>query len=150
MKVIFIKDLRGQGKRGEIKELKDGYAKNFLIPKKMAAEATKSMLNEIEQKLAKEQRILREERQAAENMAKELKGVTVTINAKFGGEKMYGSVTTQDVADALKVMGYEIDKKKIKLAPGEMKSVTLTAQMIEDISSGEISFSLEDVGGKVK
>ncbi|MBO5776350.1 MAG: 50S ribosomal protein L9 [Clostridia bacterium] len=113
MKVILLTDVQGHGKKGEVVNINDGYAKNFLIPKKMAAEATKSMLNEIEQKLAKEQRILREERQAAENMAKELKGVTVTINAKFGGEKMYGSVTTQDVADALKVMGYEIDKKKI-------------------------------------
>ncbi|MBR2349835.1 MAG: 50S ribosomal protein L9 [Clostridia bacterium] len=113
MKVILLTDVQGHGKRGEVVNINDGYAKNFLIPKKMAAEATKSMLNEIEQKLAKEQRILREERQAAESLAKELKGIVVTINAKFGGEKMYGSVTTQDVADALKGMGYEVDKKKI-------------------------------------
>ncbi|MBO5773835.1 MAG: 50S ribosomal protein L9, partial [Clostridia bacterium] len=93
--------------------INDGYAKNFLIPKKMAVEATKQMMNEIAQKTAKEARLLKEEREKAEALAKEIKGITVTITAKFGGEKMYGSITTQDVADALKKLGYDVDKKKI-------------------------------------
>ena len=79
----------------------------------MAVEATKQMMNEIAQKTAKEARLLKEEREKAEALAKEIKGITVTITAKFGGEKMYGSITTQDVADALKKLGYDVDKKKI-------------------------------------
>ena len=113
MKVILLQDIQGHGKKGEIVVINDGYAKNFLIPKKMAVEATKQMMNEIAQKTAREARILKEEREAAEALAKQIKGITVTVLAKFGGEKMYGSVTTQDVADALKGMGYEVDKKKI-------------------------------------
>ncbi len=113
MKVILLQDIQGHGKKGEIVNINDGYAKNFLIPKKMAAEATKQMMNEIAQKTAREARILKEEREAAEALAKEIKGITVTVLAKFGGEKMYGSVTNQDVADALKAMGYDVDKKKI-------------------------------------
>ena len=113
MKVILLQDVQGHGKKGDIVVINDGYAKNFLIPKKMAVEATKQMMNEIAQKTAKEARILKEERERAEALAKEIKGLTVTILAKFGGEKMYGSVTTQDVADALKKLGYDVDKKKI-------------------------------------
>ena len=113
MKVILLQDVQGHGKKGDIVVINDGYAKNFLIPKKMAVEATKQMMNEIAQKTAKEARILKEERERAEALAKEIKGLTVTIFAKFGGEKMYGSVTTQDVADALKKLGYDVDKKKI-------------------------------------
>ncbi|MBQ8178280.1 MAG: 50S ribosomal protein L9 [Clostridia bacterium] len=113
MKVILLQDIQGHGKKGEIVNINDGYAKNFLIPKKMAVEATKQMMNEIAQKTAREARILKEEREAAEALAKEIKGITVTVLAKFGGEKMYGSVTNQDVADALKAMGYDVDKKKI-------------------------------------
>ena len=113
MKVILLQDVKGHGNKGDIVVINDGFAKNFLIPKKMAVEATKQMMNEIAQKTAKEARILKEEREKAEAVAKELKGITVTILAKFGGEKMYGSVTTQDVADALKKLGYDVDKKKI-------------------------------------
>ena len=113
MKVILLQDVQGHGKKGDVVVINDGYAKNFLIPKKMAVEATKQMMNEIAQKTAKEARLLKEERESAEALAKELKGITVTVLAKFGGEKMYGSVTTQDVADALKGMGYNVDKKKI-------------------------------------
>ena len=113
MKVILLQDVQGHGKKGEVVVINDGYAKNFLIPKKMAVEATKQMMNEIAQKTAKEARLLKEEREAAEALAKQLKGITVTILAKFGGEKMYGSITTQDVAEALKAMGYTVDKKKI-------------------------------------
>ena len=113
MKVILLQDIQGHGKKGEIVVINDGYAKNFLIPKKMAVEATKQMMNEIAQKTAREARILKEEREAAEALAKQIKGITVTVLAKFGGEKMYGSVTNQDISDALKAMGYDVDKKKI-------------------------------------
>ncbi len=140
MKVILLQDVQGHGKKGEIVVINDGYAKNFLLPKKMAVEATKQMMNEIAQKTAKEQRILREEREAAEATAKELQGVTVTVLAKFGGEKMYGSITNQDVADALTSLGYTIDKKKI-VVKDAIKSV--------GIYDAEIKI-YKDVNAKIK
>ncbi len=140
MKVILLQDVQGHGKKGEIVVINDGYAKNFLIPKKMAVEATKQMMNEIAQKTAKEARLLKEERERAESMAKELKGVTVTILAKFGGDKMYGSITTQDVADNLKKMGYDVDKKKIVIKDS-IKSV--------GIYDAEIKL-YRDVNAKIK
>ena len=140
MKVILLQDVQGHGKKGDVVVINDGYAKNFLIPKKMAVEATKQMMNEIAQKTAKEARLLKEERERAESMAKELKGVTVTILAKFGGDKMYGSITTQDVADNLKKMGYDVDKKKIVIKDS-IKSV--------GIYDAEIKL-YRDVNAKIK
>ncbi len=114
MKVILLDNVQGHGKKGEIVNVNDGYAKNYLIPKKLAVEATNSVLNEIRQKVAKEQRLLREERLAAEELAKKIGGSVVVVKMRCGEDgKMYGSVTNQDVADGLKAMGYEIDKKKI-------------------------------------
>ena len=113
MKVILLADIQGQGKKGDIVAVNDGYARNYLLPKKLAAEATKSVLNEIEQKLAKEARLLREERAKAEAVADRMRGTTVAIYVRCGDGKMYGSVTTQDVADALAKEGFEVDKKKI-------------------------------------
>ena len=114
MKVILLDNVQGHGKKGEIVNVNDGYAKNYLIPKKLVVEATKSVLNEIQQKVAKEQRLLREERLAAEELAKKIGGSVVIVKMRCGEDgKMYGSVTNQDVADGLKAMGYEIDKKKI-------------------------------------
>ncbi len=115
MKVILLSDVQGHGKKGEIVVVNDGYAKNYLIPKKLAAEATKSLLNEIDQKLAREMRIMKEERAAAEALAKEISNVTVRIEVKCGDGKMYGSVTTQNIADALSALGYNVDKRKIVL-----------------------------------
>lgn len=115
MKVILLADIQGHGKKGDIVTVNDGYARNYLLPKKLAAEATKSVLNEIEQKLAKEARILREERAKAEAAAEKMRGVTVAVYVRCGDGKMYGSVTMQDVAVALAKEGFEVDKKKISL-----------------------------------
>ena len=116
MKVILLDNIQGHGKKGEIVTVNDGYASNYLLPKKLAVEATKAVMNEIQQKVAREQRLLKEERDAAEAVAKSLKGATVVVKMRCGEDgKMYGSVTNQDVADGLKSMGYEIDKKKITI-----------------------------------
>ena len=116
MKVILLDNIQGHGKKGEIVTVNDGYARNYLLPKKLAVEATKAVLNEIQQKVAREQRLLKEERDAAEVVAKSLKGATVVVKMRCGeGGKMYGSVTNQDVADGLKAMGYDVDKKKITI-----------------------------------
>ena len=116
MKVILLDNIQGHGKKGEIVTVNDGYARNYLLTKKLAVEATKAVLNEIQQKVAREQRLLNEERDAAEVVAKSLKGATVVVKMRCGEDgKMYGSVTNQDVADGLKAMGYDVDKKKITI-----------------------------------
>lgn len=115
MKVILLQDVKAIGQKGDLAEVNDGYAKNFLIPKKLAAEANKTMVNEYKQRIAKEARIKEQEKQTA----MELKGIlakkVLDVAVKCGDGKMYGSVTTQDIANALAKDGIEIDKKKITI-----------------------------------
>lgn len=140
MKVILLKDVQGHGKKGEIVVVNDGYAKNYLIPKKLAVEATKSVLNEIEQKVAREARIMKEERASAESLAKELSSVVAKVAVKCGDGKMYGSVTTQNIADSLAELGYNVDKRKIVLKDN-----------IKDIGMYSAEIKLyKDVSAKIK
>lgn len=115
MKVILLQDIKPIGKKGDLAEVNDGYARNFLIPKKMVMEATKSAVNERNQQIAKEQKRLAEEKAAALELCKEINGKQIDVPVKCNGDKMYGSVTTQDVADALAAKGYTVDKKKVTL-----------------------------------
>ena len=105
MKVIFNVDVRGQGKKGEMKEVSDGYARNYLLPRKLASEATADALNAIKLK----------EKALAEENAKRLSGVMVRIQAKAGqGGRLFGAVTSQEISDALRAQhGIEIEKNKI-------------------------------------
>jgi large subunit ribosomal protein L9 len=115
MKVILLTDIQGHGKKGNIVEVNDGYARNFLLPKKMAVEATKNVINEYNTKLEKEKRLLQEEKDKAFALAKQLEGTPVDVKVRCGEGKMYGSVTTQNIADALLEKGITVDKKKITL-----------------------------------
>jgi len=123
MKVILLQDVQGTGKKGEIKEVKDGYARNALFPKGAAIEATKANLTLLEQKKGSAQHKLDTEREAAQNTADKLAGMGVKVIAKAAGEdgRLFGSVTTKDVAAALKKDGFDIDKKKLSLQ-GDIKS----------------------------
>jgi len=115
MKVIFSVDVRGQGKKGEMKEVSDGYARNYLIPRGLAAEATADNINAMKLKeKAKAAQIAREKAQAEEN-AKKLEGVQVLVRAKAGSSgKLFGAVTSQEISDALKEQfGIDIEKNKI-------------------------------------
>lgn len=115
MKVIFNADVKGQGKKGELKEVSDGYARNYLLPRKLANEATADNLNTFKLKeKAKAAQIAREKAEAEEN-AKRLGEVTVTVRAKAGGAgKLFGAITSQEISDALKEQhGIEIEKNKI-------------------------------------
>lgn len=115
MKVIFNEDVRGQGKRGEMKEVSDGYARNYLLPRKLASEATPDMLNAFKLKeKAKKAQMAREKAQAEEN-AKCLEGVVVKISARAGqGGRLFGAITSQEISDALREQhGIEIEKNKI-------------------------------------
>lgn len=115
MKVIFNTDVKGQGRKGELKEVSDGYARNYLLPRKLASEATADNINahNLKEK-AKAAQIAREKAEAQEN-AKKLSEITVTIRAKAGSAgKLFGAVTSQEISDALKEQhGIEIEKNKI-------------------------------------
>ena len=115
MKVIFNVDVRGQGKKGEMKEVSDGFARNYLLPRKLAAEATADSINTMKLKEKARQAQMAAERAQAEEYAKKLGEVTVTIKAKAGqGGKLFGAVTSQEISDALKAQhGIEIEKNKI-------------------------------------
>ena len=120
MKVVLLADVKGHGKKGEVVEASDGYARNFLLPKGLAKEATKGALNEVKGKSEakayhKEQEIL-----AAKETAAKLEGGKVTIASKAGDNgKLFGKITNQNVADAIKYqLHVVVDKRKVQLSDG--------------------------------
>ncbi len=117
MKVIFLKDVKGTAKKGEMKEVSDGYARNFLIPKGVAKEATASSINDLKQQKNAEALRKQKEEQDAKDLAERLKDITVIIYSKAGdGGKLFGSITSKDIAERLeKEYKIEIDKRKILL-----------------------------------
>lgn len=120
MKVIFIKDLKGQGKAGEEKNISDGYAKNFLIPKGYAIEATNANLNNLKGKKDSENYKKEKEIEHANELKAKLEAVTVTIKAKGGeSDRLFGSVTSKEISSKLKSeFNIDIDKKKFVLPDG--------------------------------
>ena len=116
MKVILLQDVKGQGKKGEMLNVSDGYARNFLFPKKWAVEATPGAVKEIERKRAAEEKLERERRAAAEALAKQLKDKVITLKVKCGAQgRLYGRITSAEIAAALKEQhGVDVDKRKIE------------------------------------
>ena len=115
MKVIFNTDVRGQGKKGEMKEVSDGYARNYLLPRKLASEATADAVNAFKlREKAKAAQIARDRALAEEN-AKKLAGVVVQVQARAGpGGRLFGAGTSQEISDALREQhGIEIEKNRI-------------------------------------
>lgn len=115
MKVIFQQDVRGQGKKGEMKEVSDGYARNYLLPRNLAVEANKDNLNALALKeKAKKAQEAKEKAAAMEN-AQRLRDIVTTIRAKAGANgKLFGAVTSQEIAEALKEQhGIEVEKNKL-------------------------------------
>lgn len=118
MKVIFLQDVKGSGKKGEVKTVADGYARNMLLPKRYAVEATAKNMNLLEGQKASAQYKIDLEIAAAKEAAAKVKGKKVKISAKAGSNgKLFGSVTAGNVADALnEQFGVKVDKKKIALS----------------------------------
>ena len=118
MKVILLQDVKGKGKKGQMLEVSDGYARNYMLPRKIAIEATADAVNtmRMNDKAAAEKAA--KERAAALDISRQLKEMTVTVVAKGGGNgRLFGSVTTQEIADALKAQSkIELDKRKIVLS----------------------------------
>lgn len=148
MKVIFNADVRGQGKKGELKEVSDGYARNYLLPRKLAAEATADNINALKLKeKAKAAQIAKEKAQAEEN-GKKLAGIQVIIKAKAGsGGKLFGAVTSQEISKALKEQfDMEIEKNKIVQAEPikTFGSFTVKAKLGYEISGSINVLVVED------
>ena len=117
MKVILLQDVKGKGKKGQMLEVSDGYARNFMLPKKLAIEATADAINTKKMNdKATQERIAKEKAEALAT-SKQLRELTVTVTAKGGGAgKLFGSVTNAEIADALaKQTGIKLDKRKIVL-----------------------------------
>ena len=116
MKVLLLKDVKTVGKKGEIVEVNDGYARNFLMKKGMAQQATAGVNNETNQKNAALARQKQKEYEDALAMAKELDGKVIGIVIKFGDNgKSFGAVTSKEISSELLKLGYDVDKKKINL-----------------------------------
>ena len=118
MKVILLKDIKGTGKKDQIIEASDGFARNFLFPKGLAREASATNLNAIENAKAAQKHREDVERAKAEEIRKEISGKVIRITARGAeGGKLYGSVTAQEIADALnKQYGVKVEKRKIDVA----------------------------------
>lgn len=123
MKVILMQDVKGTGKKGDVKEVSDGYARNFLIGKGLAVEATNANLNKLAGQKASEQHKIDVAKQEATEQAAKLGGKTVVIRAKAGqGGRLFGAVTPGNVADALKEQfGFTVEKRKLTVS-SEMKN----------------------------
>lgn len=117
MKVLLLQDVKGQGKKGELVEVSDGYARNFLLPKKQAVVADNAVLNEIRTKEEAKKHREAEEKKAAQENAKKLEGIVVKLFATAGADgKFFGAISAKEIADELsKQAGIEVDKRKIDL-----------------------------------
>ena len=139
MKVILLQDVKGKGKKGQMIEVSDGYARNYMLPRKIAVEATADAVNtmRMNDKAAAEKAA--RERAEANEIAKKLKELTLVVTAKGGGAgRLFGSVTNQEIADALKAKsGIALDKRKIVIAD-PIKNVgtyTVTCKLGYEISA---------------
>ena len=133
MKVILLQDVKALGKKGDMVEVSDGYARNFILPKKVGVEANEVNKNDLKLQKANQEKVAKEQYDAAVALAKELEEITVNVSVKAGeGGKVFGAVTAKEIAQALLVQhGKEVDKKKIQLADS-----------IKNIGSFEVSVKL--------
>lgn len=116
MKVIFQKDVKGQGKKGEVKEVSEGYARNYLIPKGLVVEANEANLKKLSAIEKSNARKEQEKLEQAQQLAKQLESMDIRIPAKAGeGGRLFGAVTSKQIADALEAKNIKIDKRKIEM-----------------------------------
>ena len=139
MKVILLQDVKGKGKKGQMLEVSDGYARNYMLPRKMAIEATADAVNTMRMNdKATQERIAREKAEAMET-ARKLREMTVTVTAKGGGNgRLFGSITNQEIADALKAKtGIALDKRKIVIADAikNVGTYTVTCKLGYEITA---------------
>lgn len=145
MKVILTQDVKGQGKKDQIVDVSDGYARNFLFPKKLARPADNTAINDVKNKEAAKQHKIDVERENAKEIAKRLESITVKFEYAAGPDKkLYGSVTSKDIAEALKRdYAIDIDKRKITLKENikSFGSFTADVKLFTDVS-GKINITV--------
>ena len=117
MKVILLQDVKALGKKGDVVEVSEGYARNMLLKKGMGIEATGKNMNDLKLQKANAEKIARETLEAAQSLGKEMEGKSIKIAVKTGeGGRIFGSVSSKEIAEEIKKqLGYEIDKKKIQI-----------------------------------
>ena len=127
MKVILLEDVKSLGKKGQIVNVSDGYARNLLLPKKLGVEATGKNMNDLKLQKAHEDKVAQENLDAAKAFAEELKGKQVDVGIKVGeGGRTFGSVSTKEISEAAKSqLGLDIDKKKLQL-PSPIRNLGVT------------------------
>ena len=149
MKVILLKDIKGTGKKDQILEVSDGFGRNYLLPRKLAVEATSEALNSIEKSKSAAKHREDVKKNDAETAARDLKGKTVTVKVRAGDNgRLYGSITTQEIADALKAQhGVELDKRKIEV-DGKVTTIgqtTITLKMYAGVAT-KMTLNIESSG----
>jgi large subunit ribosomal protein L9 len=152
MKVILLTDVKGRGKEGDVIEVARGFAANYLLPRKMAVEATSGNLKQLEARMHNIQKREEAKRAEAEGLAAQVSGKALTVEAKAGeGGKLFGSVTAGMVADALaEQLGVEVDRKKLDLH-GHIKTVgehTIGVRIYQDVTA-EIVVNVVPLGGEL-
>ena len=148
MKVILLQDVKGKGKKGQMLEVSDGYARNFMLPKKLAIEATPDAINTMRMNdKATQERIAREKAEALA-ISKQLRELTLIVKAKGGGAgRLFGAVTTNEIADALKKnAGITIDKRKLILDENikNVGTYTVKAKLGYEIV-GQMTVKIEEI-----
>ncbi|MBQ4116024.1 MAG: 50S ribosomal protein L9 [Clostridia bacterium] len=148
MKVILTQDVKSQGKKGQLINVSDGYARNFLLPKGLAVEADATAMNDLKNKESSRLHKIELEKQAANDIAKKLETITVKLQAKAGADgRLYGSVTSLDIANALEEQHkIQVDKRKIQLSdPLKTFGVhTVSVKLYTEIT-GKINVVISDV-----
>ena len=138
MKVILLQDVKGKGKKGQMIEVSDGYARNFMLPKKLAIEATPDAINTMRMNdKATQERIAREKAEALET-SKKLRAMTLIVKAKGGGAgRLFGAVTNAEIAAALEKQGVKLDKRKIVLGENikNIGTYTVTCKLGYEINA---------------
>ena len=139
MIVILLQDVKGKGKAGDVVKVNDGYARNMLLPKGLAKEATQGNVRNLEKQKALAEEKRQEQKAAAQELAQKLEKLTVTIQSK-GGENgnLFGSITSKDIAEALEAQeGIKVDKKKIDLAAPikQTGTETVTLKLFPEVAA---------------
>ena len=147
MKVILLEDVKSLGKKGQIVNVSDGYARNLLLPKKLGVEATGKNMNDLKLQKAHEDKVAQENLDSAKAVAEELKDKQVDVGIKVGeGGRTFGSISAKEIAEAAKAqLGYELDKKKLQLsAPIKELGTTMVPIKLHPKVTGELKVVVKE------
>lgn len=147
MKVILLEDVKSLGKKGQIVNVSDGYARNLLLPKKLGVEATGKNMNDLKLQKAHEDKVAQENLDAAKAFAEELKDKQVDVGIKEGeGGRTFGSISAKEIAEAARAqLGYELDKKKLQLsAPIKELGTTMVPIKLHPKVTGELKVVVKE------